>query len=462
MKLKELLEQIEQKQTALKALLDKDPEGLTVEDAAQIKALDGELETLSGQAKSLNEVETARQKAAAREALLAQPVSRLPQPAGTAQLADAKDADVQAVFAVPARGRAKNFQPRNGKSAEEQACRFGNWFAGYVMGKSSCRQWCEQHGVKTLFEGVNERGGYTVPDEFEQTLIDLREKYGVFRQYARIEPMSRDTKIIPRRTGGVTTYWVGEGDAITASNKTWDSVTLVAKKLGALVKHSSELGEDSIIDLGNDIAGEIAYAFALTEDDCGWNGDGTSTYGGITGVCAKLKGLSGTIANIAGLQVGAGNAYSELLLTDFQGVVAKLPQYADTPNARWFVHKTFYHSVMEKLMLAAGGVTSMEIVAGARQFRFLGYEVAITQKMPSVEANSQVCAILGDLSLGVAFGDRRETTLAMSEHSDFANDLIAIRGTERLDVNVHDVGNASGTAALRVPGPIVGLITAAS
>ena len=32
-----------------------------------------------------------------------------------------------------------------------------------------------------------------------------------------------------------------------------------------------------------------------------------------------------------------------------------------------------------------------------------------------------------------------------------------IRGTERFDIVVHDVGNDSGT-----PGPIVGLITAAS
>ena len=38
----------------------------------------------------------------------------------------------------------------------------------------------------------------------------------------------------------------------------------------------------------------------------------------------------------------------------------------------------------------------------------------------------------------------------------FAEDQLAIRGTQRFDINVHDVGNT--TAA----GPIVGLITAAS
>lgn len=461
--LKELLEQIERKNASLQALLEKDPESLSVEDAKGIQTLDGEIEKLSADAKSLNEVEQARQKAQAREALLRQPIATLPQPVGIVPMVEAKDTGVQAVFAVPSRSRAKNFRSYNGRSAEEQAYRFGQWFMATCRANVKSRNWCLEHGVKTIQESVNESGGFLVPDEFEQTLIDLREQYGVFRQYAKIEPMTRDTKIIPRRTGGLTTFYVGEGSTITASTKAWDQVQLVAKKLAALAKFSTEINEDSIIDIGNDLAGEISYAFSLAEDDAGWNGDGTSTFGGITGVCTKIKALSGTLANIAGLFIGAGNTYDELLLSDFQSVVAKLPQYADkTDRVRWFVHKAFYHSVMERLALAAGGVTSFEIVSGAREFRFLGYEVVISQKMPSVAANSQVCALLGDLSLAAAFGDRRETTIAMSEHSDFASDLIAIRGTERFDIVVHDVGNASATAALQVPGPVVGLLTKAT
>jgi hypothetical protein len=72
------------------------------------------------------------------------------------------------------------------------------------------------------------------------------------------------------------------------------------------------------------------------------------------------------------------------------------------------------------------------------------------------------CALLGDLSLAASFGSRRDTTIAISEHSRFANDQLEIRGTERFDINVHDVGNASATAGFAFPGPIVGLITAAS
>jgi HK97 family phage major capsid protein len=53
---------------------------------------------------------------------------------------------------------------------------------------------------------------------------------------------------------------------------------------------SNELNEDAFVNLADDVAGEIAYAFAKKEDECGFVGDGTSTYGGIEGVASKLLG----------------------------------------------------------------------------------------------------------------------------------------------------------------------------
>jgi HK97 family phage major capsid protein/HK97 family phage prohead protease len=375
---------------------------------------------------------------------------------------------------LPRFGTLRNF---TGEDAAERALRFGNWFIalrGIEAGKANlgafarASKFCSDNGIvmdRAMGEGVNESGGFLVPEEFGNDLIDLREQYGVFRRNAKMVPMKGDTRSDPRRAGGLTAYFEGEGDAITASDKSWDRVALTAKKLTALGRYSNEINEDAVINMADDLAGEIAYAFANKEDLCGFTGDGTSTYGGMQGITTKIKGLSGTIANIAGLVVatgtGYGTNYGSAVLTDFEAVVGLLPQYADTPNAKWYVHRSFYWNVMKKLELAAGGVTSGEIQA-ARQARFLGYDVEVTQVMPKVSATSQVCAILGDLRLGASFGSRRDTTIAISEHSRFANDQLEIRGTERFDINIHDVGNASATAGLRVQGPIVGLITAAS
>src|SRR5690349_3163075 len=102
-----------------------------------------------------------------------------------------------------------------------------------------------------------------------------------------------------------------------------------------LTKYSNELNEDAVLNIGDDLAGEIAYAFALKEDQCGFIGDGGSAYGGITGVAPALKNVDGTVANVAGLTVatgtGYGSSYGSIVIGDFNKVVANLPEYADAP-----------------------------------------------------------------------------------------------------------------------------------
>lgn len=354
---------------------------------------------------------------------------------------------------------------------EESAYKFYQWFAASCLrpgsaAQSKAFQYCEENGIaiKALNESTNDQGGALVPPEFDATLIRLLETYGVFRQFTRVRNMASDIRMQPRRTGGVTASWVTEGSAITKSQPTFDNVQLTAKKLAALVVMSSEINEDSAISIGDELAFEIAYAFALAEDQAGFFGDGTSTYGGIQGIIPKLLGLSGTIANIAGLRVASGNLFSEFTLDDFSQTIALLPQYADTRNCGWFCHRSFYYGTMQPLELQAGGTSMTEIATGDRRPRplFLGYPVNFSQVFPRTDANSQIPVILGDLSMATMMGDRRTRTLFTDPYSLAANDQLQIRGTERIDLIFHDTGNASATAAQRQPGSIVGLISAAS
>lgn len=374
-------------------------------------------------------------------------------------------------FSVPAtvrQTRVLNFQDREGSPAAARAYAFGQWVLS-TLNRPSSRAWCREHGLELVTvdgadrvtnlghnEIVNTSGGFLVPSPLENDLIDLREKFGVARQLCRNRSMTADTLSIPRRTSGLTAYWVQDEDAITESTKGWDRVNLVAKKIGVLAKISSELNEDAIIDVGDDLAREIAYAFAGMEDDCLFNGDGSSTYGGIQGCRDKLTSIDGAGTDSAGLLVATGNtSWGALTLTNFNNTKALLPEYAVNGGGRvvWVCSQQFWAAAMERVALAAGGITDAMIAAGTQR-RFLGYDVVIAQKMPTATASGQVCALLGNFSLGVAFGDRRMTTLLASEHAYFANDQIGIRGTERFDINVHDIGTST------VPGPIVGIQTA--
>jgi HK97 family phage major capsid protein len=355
------------------------------------------------------------------------------------------------------------------------AYRWGQWCLG-AMGRAKALEYCKENGlphIKVHQENVNSTGGFLVPEEFDNTIITLREKYGVFRANAKIVPMSTETIRIPRRTGGLTAYPVGETAAATESSKSWDQVQLTAKDWMVISRYTGQLNDDAVVNIGDDLAGECAYAFAKAEDQAGFVGDGSSTYAGIVGLTTKFTNLTGTIANIAGLTVATGTGYgtnwNSVTLADFNAVVGNLPQYAYVGgNAKWYCSQAFWGSVMQKLALAAGGNQVMNIQGGSLTPMFLGFPVVIAQAMPVKSAVSQVACLFGDLSLAAKFGSRRETSIEFSREASVGSQSlwerneIGIRAIERFDIVVHDIGNQSATASQRVAGPMVGLITASS
>lgn len=364
------------------------------------------------------------------------------------------------IRSVPYSGKLTAFRRDNRKEALEAAYRTGQFLLA-TIGTGSLQQrasqWCRDAGVwdeiekRALSTAASSLGGVLVPDEMERSIIELREERGVARRNCKIWTMTTDTKDVPRRTGGVTVYFPSENGEITASDKAFDSVKLVARKAAALTKYSSELNEDSVIDIANDLTSEFAYALADKEDECLFNGDGGSTYGHIVGIKNAL---------LAGSEVTAatGNtAFSTLDLDDFENMVGKLPQYA-VNGAKWYISRAGWASSMLRLAEAAGGNTVNNVAAGA-PLQFLGFPVEIVQVMNSTltaQTSTEGLCYLGNLMMGTAFGDRRGVTIAVDGSRYFEYDQLAIRGTERFDINVHEKGTAS------VAGCIIQLLTPGS
>lgn len=341
----------------------------------------------------------------------------------------------------------KAFRANLFASAEhaERAAYAAGQFVLATLGKSEvAAEWCKAHGINTRFqgalqEGSNTLGGFLVPTEMERTIITLREERGVLRREAQVVPMSSDTLTLPRRSGGMTAYFVGESTAGTASDPTFDQIQLSAKKLMAYTTMSSEVSEDAVISLGDWVASEIAYAFADKEDACGFNGDGTSTYGGMTGLKNALAAGS--------VFTATGHAeFSTLTLADFHGMLAKLPLYATNMNTKWYISKAGFNASMERLMAAGGGNTWATLSSGQSVPRFLGYDVVFVQVMNSaLTGNTGVAGgvYVGDLKQTIKLGSRRGMSLASSTDFLFSSDAIAIKGTERFDAVVAEKGTAS-------------------
>lgn len=344
-----------------------------------------------------------------------------------------------------------------GPDAEQNAFKSGQWALATLWNNRKAQQWCKDNGIPMIMnaavEGDDTKGGFLVPDVLERAIIDLREAYGLFRQVARIRPMSSDFMTVPRRAGGLTALPIGEGVEITESTKLWSAVNLTARKWGVLAKYSSEVAEDAIINIADDLAQEIAYAFAVAEDTAGLNGDGTSTYHGITGVVTKFQAVIGA-GQLAGAMDAATNhdTFAEIDNTDLTNLMGKVPIYA-LGRSSWICSGVCWATVFARLQAAAGGNTKMDL-SGQMMDSYLGYPILKSPIMPTTtgDLSDKVMLLFGDPRSAISMGTRRGVSLAVSTERYFETDQIGIRGIERFDINVHDIGDAT------TPGPLVALI----
>ena len=329
--------------------------------------------------------------------------------------------------------RLKNFK------TQDEAFRFGSW-AMACLGYQKSAQWCADNGIVTKgpnIEGSNSLGGFLVPEEFENSLVTLREQFGVVRNHARIVPMSSDIKRMPRRASNLTASFVGENSTGTQSNGTFDQINLVAKKSMVLTKFSSELSEDATINFADDLAGEMAYAQSKLEDQSAFIGDSTSTYGGITGLANAVGS--------AGVSTATSTAFTAITLAQIQAAFALLPQYADNANTKIFCHKAVWNSVFLRLAYVSGGNNAVDLLTGSGQLSFANYPVVLCQSMNSTTGNGSIAFHVGDFSQGVYFGDRRQTAIDFSNAAltSFETDMLCYRATTRWDLVCANVGTSS-------------------
>ncbi|MDE1946199.1 MAG: phage major capsid protein [Patescibacteria group bacterium] len=337
-----------------------------------------------------------------------------------------------------------------------------------------------QHGffkrgeTRALAESVNATGGFLVPMEIQNSIITLVEDFGVARAHANLVSMMTDTLLWPRYNQNMTTYWQTENAAITSSDITLNQVGLTAKTLTALGGFSNQLSEDSMVPLGDYLAGLIAAKFAFAEDDALFNGNGKSAYGNIIGLPLAFTNAA-TIAGGTNPGVytsaiaGTGADFTKITLAEVTALMGLTRLY---PGAKWafYCSNAVYQNVFLRLMAQGGGNTIATINNGVDANAltlktFMGYPVILTQVLPSAAAVSTPYFYFGDLAQSSMFGERRQMTIALSTEAGnaFANNQTLIRAVERIDINNHDVGGETlDYNGNHIAGPLVQYVSASS
>ncbi len=163
-----------------------------------------------------------------------------------------------------------------------------------------------------LSVGVNENGGFTVPDEFERQLIQGLEENNIFRTLAHTIHTNSGTRTIPIATDSGSASWIEEGAAIQESDMSFAQETLSAYKLGCTIKVSNELLNDSAFNIAAHIAQRFGVRFGNAEEDAFINGTGPSANPQVTP--SQPTGI------LTSLTASAGNTTEDAVTVHFDNI----------------------------------------------------------------------------------------------------------------------------------------------
>ena len=343
-------------------------------------------------------------------------------------------------YAIPrATGRLKAFK---GANAEERAYRAGMHLKGYHLGDAEARRWCQDHGVESRAQAgsINSLGGVLVSDELSSEIIRLVEEFGVVPSEFRRVSMNTDSMLVARRTSGLSARPIGENAAPSTSDVTFDNVNLIAKLWGIDNRVPNSLLEDSVIDLADAMAVEVAQSFAEAFDNAGLIGDGGAAYHGTVGVATSV--VDGTHAASV-VTATSRQTFDALTLTDFTNLVARAPLFARR-NAKFFISPAGYGSSMLRLMVANAGNNAADIAGGAN-LQFLGFPVVLCHPLQSALTGTTgtVACLFGDMSQAATYGERRGVTIKTDASRFIEYDQTLTFATARVAMVAHDLGSAA-------------------
>jgi len=282
--------------------------------------------------------------------------------------------------------------------------------------------------------GSEADGGQLVPVEFKPTLLQIMADAGVIRSAATVLPMVRDEIMWPvynrewkDANGAVTTpaYWVDENTAGTQTWPQFTNVTLIAKKLMAIVPASNELLQDSTIPIASLIAQMVGEFYAEEEDRVGFVGkiaSGDKFDGVLTAAGKTVTGADSDLASAASAVTLAKN------LLDMPAQLAK----SSTNGAKYYMHRSVF-DIIRSLATATEKIPLYNPIAEGGPRTIYGYPVELVEAMPAYtgDAASTRFILFGNMK-NYYMGDKMQMNVAASDIAGYLSFQTLFRFVERI------------------------------
>jgi HK97 family phage major capsid protein len=324
---------------------------------------------------------------------------------------------------------------------------FGDWLLGVARNDrgylekhygSRFNEWSQK---AALGESSGAAGGYTVPPEFYQGLMQLVAENTFIRPRAFVMPMAGATLQLPyldvttaQSAGvspffaGVQMYWTAEAQTRTETEPAFKQVELKAWELSGYSVSSNVLLQDSAIGLEKFLMVLFARAIAWFEEYAFLQGNGVGKPQGMLGAGAAIA--TGNNGGKTGRQTANAVTFGDVavmwskLLPASWGsgvwacspsVIPQLLQLQDGANRAIFLQI---------------GSPSQGAITSAPNWALLGRPLFPTEKLPALGTRGDLMLI--DPALYV-IGDRMSVEIAASEHVNFLKNQMTWRVVERVD-----------------------------
>ena len=318
-------------------------------------------------------------------------------------------------------------------------------------GGSNDRWALKGNHMKVLNEGTDTGGGYWVTPEFNNTLVKKLATMTTLRQAATSFTTGSDQISFPKvsyvtddkYTSGVRFNWSAENPTSNISESTnpvAGRVTLnvwTATAAILLTRANIEDAQFDIMGLCSQLMGE---AFALGENDAGWNGDGVGKPQGVLGHA------NATVATASGGMVvnsGSASALTWGITDPTKGLIglesALPPQYSN--NSAWYGSKATFGAIRALTDSAVRPLWNPQDqypnFTSGNPATLLGRPVQMDNFLPAIGSNTYPL-VYGDLS-GYWFADRVGITIQTLTELFALRDIYCIYARRRVGgALVHD------------------------